>query len=137
MQRISTLDAKTVHALKYAAEFIEHYYNNAVDIEFVIFNNTCYFVQARPLEAKAFEASYLKREFIDQSTQQNISVTPIGVGNAAVRIITNPDQVIVADNIRQALDTFLFKTPDQDAIQAVIINERHPQHHMKLPNLDA
>ena len=124
MQRISTLDAKTVLALKNAAEFIQNYYGNSVDIEFVISGDTIYFVQARPLEAKKFEASYLKREFIKQNPAGIL--IPVGVGNAAVRIITSKDQIIVTDNIRQALDTFLFKTADHDTIQAVIINESAP-----------
>lgn len=125
MQRASTLNPETVLALKPAAQIIQTYYGNAVDIEFVILGNIVYLVQVRPLEAKKFDASYLKNRFVAQA-QTRIPVTPIGVGNAAVRIITNTDQVIITDNIRQALDTFLFKTKDQNTIQAVIINESAP-----------
>lgn len=126
IQRVSTLDPETVLALKHAALFIQNYYNNAVDIEFVILGDTIYFVQARPLEAKKFEASYLHPDFITQNSTQAVSIIPIGVGNAAVRIITHPNQVIITDNIRQALNIFLYNTPDQNAVQAVIINESAP-----------
>lgn len=125
LQSESTLDRALIHALKDAAQFIQQYYANSVDIEFVITNNIIHFVQVRPLEDKKFKASYLKTDFINQADLA-LPVYPIGVGDASVRTISTSDQVIITDNIRQALDTFLFKTNDQKGIKAVIINESAP-----------
>lgn len=123
IQQSSTLNPNTVLMLKDAAEFMQKYYGNPVDIEFVILGETIYFVQVRPLETKKIKSSYLSDDFVKKNSASILNISSIGIGNASVRIIERPEQIIIADTIMQAYDSFLANTKDRDYIQAVIINE--------------
>lgn len=121
-----SLDVETIRALKFAATYIEQYYLMPVDIEFVILKDTIYLVQSRPIVPQKMFPSYIKTEYLDQvSTENKLEVQAIGVGDGAVRVVTSRDQLIVSDNIRNALALFL-KEKNKDAIQAVIVGQMAP-----------
>ncbi len=126
IHQIPCLTKENVLDLHHAAGIIKKHYNYAVDIEFVIQNNNIYLVQVRPLEDQKINPSYIKPQALDNITKQNIvHGAAIGVGGASVRMINNKQKVLVEDNIRVALSTFLSRD-DKDAIQAVIVGQMAP-----------
>lgn len=120
------LGEDTIKDLAFAAKSIESYYGYPVDIEFVFQNNLIYLVQARPISYPHTTPSYLKDIYfssLDESLKQLVYV--ISAGGGAVRIIESEKNLIMADNLRQALDIFL-NAKNQDDIQAVITAQPAP-----------
>lgn len=119
------LSADIIRDLKTGADIIQQYYGYPVDIEFVVENDIIYLVQARPIVSKDRWPSYLKDEFVATSVEKFPIFTIITAGGA-VRIITEAQAVILTDNIRVALDTFLDPKTNKDLVQAVISGELAP-----------
>lgn len=120
------LDTETVRDLKYAADVIQQYYGMPMDVEFVVFDNVIYLVQARPIVSAKVVPSYIKKELMQLTAAENkISCFTIGAAGGAARIIDTDDAIIVADNIRVALEHFL-KPGNKTKIKAVVINEIAP-----------
>jgi hypothetical protein len=130
-QNKSTLTKKQLLKLKRLAILLEREYGYPVDVEFVIQGEMLYLVQARPIEKKALEPSFISKEVFNQAAdKEKIQATMIGVGSATTRLIQDPSEVIIADNVRQALDEYLKRVAQdpaaQDKIQAIIVKEMAP-----------
>ena len=128
----TTLTKQQVLKSKRIANHLEEVYEYPVDIEFVFHNDRLYLVQARPIEEKKLNPSFISPEFFnDNVTLTNLlPATMIGVGNARTDFIQKSSEVIIANNIRQALQQYLdLMASDPEAkngIKAVIINEMAP-----------
>lgn len=120
------LTSTQVQDLAHAARTIQHHYSTPQDIEFLIQNERIYFVQTRPIVQQQQRPSYVQQNFIAQlpATSQ-CSICTIGAGGAKTHAITEPHQLIVAPNIRMALEEFL-KRNDKDKVHAIIIGELAP-----------
>lgn len=126
LREIPCLTKRYILDLNHAAQIIQRYYDDAVDIEFVILNNVIYLVQVRPIEEQKINPSYINPEALEGIDSQTIARgTSIGVGGGSVRTIENKQSILVAQNIRDALGTFLSHN-DKDTIQAVVVGQMAP-----------
>ena len=128
----TTLSKQQVLKLKRIANHLEEIYNYPVDIEFVFHNDQLYLVQARPIEEKKLNPSFISPEFFNESTTLTnlLPATMIGVGNAQTSFIQNKNEIIIANNIRQALQQYLdliaIDPEAKNSLKGVIINEMAP-----------
>lgn len=125
MAKSPCLSAEIVRDLKIGANIIQQYYGYPVDIEFVVENNIIYLVQARPIVSKDSAPSYLKDEFV-ASVAEKLPVFTIITAGGTVRVIDQASALIIDDNIRKALDTFLDPKTNKDEVQAVASGELAP-----------
>ncbi len=124
--KAQSLTNKNVFVLKKTAEEIQRYYGRPMDTEFVVQEGRVYLVQTRPIVRQEIKASYLTQEFVDGiAKDDNVLVDVIGAGGGAVRTISGNDQIMVNDNIRDALDFFL-KNSQQEKIQCIVVGEMAP-----------
>lgn len=132
LQSRPTLSAQLAHDLSRIAHEIGKIYNHPMDIEFVIEYTgkkaIIYLVQARPLIEHRFAQSpdYLSDAFIAKiPAQQRIKGETIGMAGGFVRTITNSDELIICNELPQALNEY-HDNPDRKNIKAVIVTKMAP-----------
>lgn len=126
IQTIPSLSTDQINDLVLAARELEHYYNWPQDIEFVIQNNLIYLVQTRPIVSPATIPSHVKEKYlstIQAADKKNMYVISAGGGSAS--IINETKNIIIADNIRKALDIFL-DLKDKTSVQAIVVGQMAP-----------
>ncbi|MFA6527855.1 MAG: PEP/pyruvate-binding domain-containing protein, partial [Candidatus Babeliales bacterium] len=124
LKQQAALSTEAVKALKQLAQDLEAHYGCPMDVEYVIDEKTktINIVQARPIVHNASKepASYLDLDKIDGD---HIACESIISGGGSLQLITDPKQVIVVDNIGQALAAYQKTGFDTKAVKAVIIKE--------------
>lgn len=128
---IPALSREALQTLKAFSQTLESYYNDAMDVEFVVDEGEkiIYIVQARPIVHKTglANASYITDE---DALEKDMKITgeSIGVAGGSLRMITDKDQIIVAKNIGEALAIYQDKarTPDTSRIQSVVVGKMAP-----------
>lgn len=127
-------------ALKIAevGHFIEDHYGMPMNVEFVYEPNpedaekgTFWLVQARPLsegDVKLVVPSSMAPEKLPAlkklQTEKKIAIekaTVITAAGSAAHVIVNPNQILIFDNIKQALDIYLSQ--EDSPVKAVIVKE--------------
>lgn len=137
------LSSSAIQTLKSFAQTLEKFYNDTMDIEFVVdeTEQKIYVVQARPIVHTSGLArpSYIARP--DSMPLENVlNGQSIGVAggslrlvkgivqNNAIRLVKRSDQIIVARNIGEALSIYQNKeqTPNVDLIECIVIGKNAP-----------
>jgi len=141
-QSQSCLTPDLVHDLKLIADHIQEAYNHPMDIEFVVQKNsigvvTIYLVQARPLVPRKIkpgeEPSYIEQNIIDALREKEekagsslvIKGITVGIGGGYVRTVSNLQQVLITDDIGQALKKY-HDNPERTRIKSIIIQRMAP-----------
>jgi translation initiation factor 2B subunit (eIF-2B alpha/beta/delta family) len=132
LQSKPTLPTSLVNDLGNIARTIGITYNHPMDIEFVVkrdtANATIYLVQARPLIERKFAQApnYLSDAFVASlSPQQLAKGQAIGVAGGFIRTITSADELIMRDELPQALNEY-HDNPEREKIRAVIVTKMAP-----------
>jgi hypothetical protein len=132
LQSRPTLPTSLVNDLGNIARTIGITYNHPMDIEFVVkrdaSNATIYLVQARPLIERKFAQApnYLSDAFVASlSPQQLAKGQAIGVAGGFIRTITSADELIMRDELPQALNEY-HDNPEREKIRAVIVTKMAP-----------
>ena len=139
---VPALTKEEIKQLKRIANALEHYYQQPMDVEFVIDYSVdphvIYIVQARPIvhNQQRKKPSYLVPELFDEADHafdafrgkmKNMQdkLDAIGVGGGATRIITDFDHCIMSKTIGEAL-TINNNSPKKLQIEGVVVNEMAP-----------
>ena len=134
MQSKPALDKNLVMALKVVAEMIQNKYDYPMDIEFVISTgmkrNLISLVQARPLvktRKKREKPSYIKDTYIETKEKLGdvLQGVSIGIAGGYVRVVKNAQEILVRDDLPQALNTY-NDDPERDKIKVVVVSEMAP-----------
>jgi len=134
-QKQPSLNAGMVQDLKKIADQIQKTYDYPMDIEFVVQHNIIYLVQARPIVQKkwATEPNYLDDAYVDgvkkheaaSGSMRIVAGISIGIAGGFVREITSADQVIIRDELPQALNNY-HANNNRSIIKAVIVTKMAP-----------
>lgn len=124
-----SLEERTATCLYELANFIENKYRMRMDIEFVYdgANRTINIVQARPIPEgykRAIMPSALSNRFISEHNPRNIKANVITADLNSASVVTHPEEILICDNIAQALDIYL-KGANQ--IKTVIVKREAPE----------
>lgn len=132
MQSKPSISSQLAHALSKIAHNIAAIYDHPMDIEFVIDVSgkqpIIYLVQARPLiERKAVQSpNYLSDNFIAKIGAENIiKGDTIGVAGGFIRTINTKEEIIMRDELPQALNDY-HDNPNRQIIKAVIVTKMAP-----------
>jgi phosphoenolpyruvate synthase/pyruvate phosphate dikinase len=132
LQATPSISSLLAYDLSRIARIIETEYNHPMDIEFVVErkNNsaTIYLVQARPLLKKTFTQSpdYVVEDSITKTPEaQLIKGQTLGAAGGFVRRITDSNQIILKDELPQALNEY-HDNPERSVIKAVIVTKMAP-----------
>jgi hypothetical protein len=99
----SALDEEQLLQLYTVLKKIETAYGQPMDVEFVILEGQIYIVQARPAMGKKQNPSYIaSAAVIGTDISEPVSGIVLVPGTAQVRIITNPQNIIVTNTLDEA-----------------------------------
>lgn len=124
LQKRPSLTTRMTKAVAFVARHIHTVYKEPVDIELVVDRaaKAIYLVQTRPLQQEVHQVQQQPNYIGDLEKYSNtISCSMIYGGNGSVIDITERDQVIIADNLNDALDIFLDPKIGKDKTKAVIV----------------
>lgn len=132
LQNSPAVSTQVAQAIAKVGHLIEQHYGMPMDVEFVYHpeEHVLYLVQARPVpkgDLKSVVPSSIPPEKLAEVRKKGAwcsaeVITPAG---SAAHIITKQDQLLICDNIGQALDYYLQqKNPP---IKAVIVKEMAPE----------
>lgn len=128
---LPVLEPQAVIALKLFASALEDYYKKPMDVEYVILHDEgldiIYIVQARPIVHNPTqpEPFYLDLDHPMVKSLQKIPGQAIGVGGGTLQFIGTKHQVIIKNNIGEALATYQASLNPKD-VKAILINEIAP-----------
>ena len=124
---LPSLDIAAARAIKKLGDRIEAYYKAPRDVEFVVepSTSTIYLVQARPIISPKKNPTYIANEQFSQWDDTHIiQGTTVVIGDAQVKTISNPEELIVTKKLVDALTIYLKKeVATRSAIAAVIVEE--------------
>lgn len=127
IQNQPSLNTETVLAISKASGFIDSFYKKRMDIELVYLpvDKTVYIVQARPLVFKPRKdnPSYISNTslFDTRHTMQFITIVP---GDAAVQLIAQKEQILIAMTLSEALEKYKKGTKDLKSKLIAVIAEK-------------
>ncbi len=114
----SALSESQITSLYKALKTIENSYGQPMDVEFVVVGPKIYIVQARPAMRHVATPSYLNFEKLsEQDISTPLQVMTLVPGNAQLQVITNPQDIIVANTLDDA-----DQMPNNAKAKAVIVH---------------
>lgn len=119
-------------AIAKVGHLIEQHYGMPMDVEFVYHpkERVLYLVQARPIpkgDLKCVIPSSISPEKLVEVKEKNewCSAEVITPAGSAVQVITAPKELLICDNIGQALDSYLQQK--NSPVKAVIVRKMAPE----------
>lgn len=133
LQSRPSLASVVLQDLDKIARKIQELYNHAMDIEFVVQKRgsggfTIYLVQARPLISASYDKNpnHLTDQFLATLSDNDIvRADSIGTAGGFVREIKKIDELIIKDDLPQALNAY-HDDPNRSRIQLVFVGKMAP-----------
>ncbi|MFH1643681.1 MAG: PEP/pyruvate-binding domain-containing protein, partial [bacterium] len=125
-----TLDADTVLAIHSIIQDLQQFYGYPIDAELIYDpkTKTINIVQARPIVysvKEEHEPTHLSKNFIKTINKDNlINIKSVSSPDGAVKKISDNTEIIFAQNLNDALKTFLAKPKeDMDKVEMVLVTK--------------
>lgn len=132
LQNNPAVSTEVAQAIAKVGQLIEQHYGMPMDVEFVYHpaEQVLYLVQARPIpkgDLKSVVPSSIPPEKLAEVRKEGAwcPVEVINPAGSAAHIITQPNQLLICDNIGQALDYYLKQK--KSPIKAVVVREIAPE----------
>lgn len=126
IQKKVVISQEAAVAIKRVAQAIHGYYGEPMDLELIYQPDikTVCVVQARPIVVPEREMSPSYIEDLKKFTKESlVPCSTVSAAGGTTRETTSKDQVITAQTLDDALNTYLYQTPNREKIIAVVVQE--------------